>query len=205
MYPSATSRLNDDWRHVQGNSGTNNRAFTDKPVLVHLKRQRSSILRDGEMRMKKAFRIAIMTIGALLISTSNSWASIVYDKVELFETQKIFTEEFVISESEAGTYQAILTDFEFPVPMIETGMDVTSATSRLGVLLEPGSFIFEVIAGTYHVSFFGFADAFSPALPSTKLGQYGIEITQVPIPAAVWLFCSGLLGLSLISRRDKAA
>jgi len=152
--------------------------------------------------MKQAFRIAVMTIGVLLITTGNSWASIVYDKVELFETQKVFTEEFEIFE--AGVYQAILTDFEFPAPMVETGMDVTSATSTLGMLLAPGSFIFEATAGTYNVSFFGFADEFSSALPSTKLGLYGIEISQIPVPPAVWLFCSGLLGLISISRRKEA-
>lgn len=152
--------------------------------------------------MKKTFRIAIMTIGALLISTGNSWASIVYDKVELFETQKIFTEEFEISE--AGVYQAILTDFEFPVAMAATGMDVTTTTSTLGMLLAPGSFIFDATPGNYNVSFYGFADAFSSALPSTKLGQYGIEISKIPVPPAVWLFCSGLLGLITVSRRKEA-
>ncbi len=33
----------------------------------------------------------------------------------------------------------------------------------------------------------------------------GIEITAVPIPAAVWLFSSGLLGLLGISRQKKAS
>lgn len=32
-----------------------------------------------------------------------------------------------------------------------------------------------------------------------------IHITPVPLPAALWLFCSGLLGLIGISRRKKAA
>jgi hypothetical protein len=35
--------------------------------------------------------------------------------------------------------------------------------------------------------------------------MYGIEISQVPLPAAVWLFGSGLLGLVGIARRKKAA
>jgi hypothetical protein len=154
--------------------------------------------------MKKTFRIVVMTIGALLFTAGNTWANTVaYNKVELFETQKIFTEIFEISE--AGSYRARLTDFEFPVPMLETGMSVTTATDLLGSLLAPGTFIFDATPGNYLVNFFGFADEFSDKLPSKKLGQYGIEISQIPVPAAVWLFCSGLLGLLLISRREKAA
>jgi hypothetical protein len=154
--------------------------------------------------MKQAFRIAVMTIGALLITAGNSWANtVVYDKVELFETQREFTETFEILE--AGSYLATLTDFEFPMSMIETGMDVTTATSTLGMLMGPGSFIFNAMPGNYYVSFYGFADVFSDKLPDTQLGQYGIEISQIPVPPAAWLFCSGLLGMIAISRRKKAA
>jgi len=79
-------------------------------------------------------------------------------------------------------------------------MSVTTATDSLGILLVPGSFNFEATPGDYFVSFFGFADVSAP-----QLGQYGIEISQVPVPAAAWLFCSGLIGLIGISRRKKAA
>jgi hypothetical protein len=148
--------------------------------------------------MKQAFRIAVMTIGALLITAGNSWANTVYEKVELFENSMIINDVFEITE--AGSYLATLTDFEFPVPMVATGMDVTTATSTLGMLKAPGSFIFDATPGNYFVSFFGIADDFA----STKLGQYGIDISLVPIPPAVWLFCSGLLGMIGIARRKNA-
>ena len=140
-----------------------------------------------------------MTIVALLVTAGNSWANtVVYDKVELFQTGAFFTDMFEISE--AGSYKATLTDFEFPIPMLATGMSITTATDLLGSLLAPGSFNFDATPGKYFVSFFGFADMSAP-----QLGNYGIEISQIPIPAAVWLFGSGLLGLCLISRRNKAA
>ena len=140
-----------------------------------------------------------MTIVALLVTAGNSWANtVVYDKVELFQTGAFFTDMFEISE--AGSYKATLTDFEFPIPMLATGMSVTTATDLLGSLLAPGFFNFDATPGKYFVSFFGFADTSAP-----QLGNYGIEISQIPIPAAVWLFGSGLLGLCLISRRNKAA
>ena len=147
--------------------------------------------------MKKAFKIAVMTIGTLLFTASNSWANtVVYDKVELFQTETFFTDMFEITE--AGSYLAILTDFEFPMPMSATGMSVTTATDSLGSLLAPGSFTFDAMPGDYFVSFFGFADVSAP-----ELGQYGIEISQVPVPAAVWLFGSGLIGFAGVARRRK--
>jgi hypothetical protein len=106
----------------------------------------------------------------------------------------------MIEISEAGSYNVTLTDFEFPIPMLATGMSVTTATDLLGRLEAPGSFNFDATPGKYFVSFFGFANTSAP-----QLGNYGIEISQIPVPAAVWLFGSGLLGLCLISRRNKAA
>ena len=38
-----------------------------------------------------------------------------------------------------------------------------------------------------------------------KLGGVGLTITAVPVPAAVWLFGSGLLGLAGFARRRTAA
>ena len=136
--------------------------------------------------MKKAIKIAVMTIGVLLFTAGNSWANtVVYDKVELFQTETFFTDMFEITD--AGSYLATLTDFEFPTSMIDAGMSVTTATDLLGSLLAPGSFNFDATPGNYFVSFFGFADVSAP-----QLGQYGIEISrvsaEVPVPAAVWLW-----------------
>ena len=170
--------------------------------------------------MKKNFKLAAMTVGAMLITSGNVWAATVYDKVELFQTETFFTDSFDISE--AGVYIATLTDFNFPVPMIDTGMNVTTTTDSLGSLMAPGSFKFNAMPGTYFVSFFGTAgtaDIFTPrqskgcfsrkshhrcSPPKTQLGMYGIDISAVPVPAAAWLFGSGLIGLAVVARRKVA-
>ena len=146
--------------------------------------------------MKKALKIAVLTIGAWLFTAGNSWANtVVYEEVELFDTQTVLNDTFTVID--AGTYIATLTDFEFPEPMDQSGMAVTTATELLGSLNAPGSFTFEATPGEYFVSFFGEAGA------STSYGMYGIEISQVPVPAAVWLFGSGLIGFVGVARRRK--
>ena len=98
-----------------------------------------------------------------------------------------------------GVDQATLEDLESPVPMDTTGMSVTTATESMGFLMAPGSFFFDATPGDYFVSFYGFADVSSP-----EMGEYRIEISKVPVPAAVWLMGSGLLGLIGFSRKSKA-
>ncbi len=144
--------------------------------------------------MGKIFK-TVVTVGALLITSANAWADTVYEKVELFQKSTLFTDSFEISD--AGVYTATLTDFSFPAPMIVTNMDVTTSTDLLGKLMAPGSFTFDATPGTYYVSFFGKADKAS----CIKLGQYGIDISQVPVPAAAWLFGSGLIGIAFVARR----
>lgn len=131
---------------------------------------------------------------------------VVYEQVSFLTGSGYFTDKFSIDT--AGTYQVTLTDFEFPNALIETGLNVTTATESFGSLIGPGSFTFDADPGSYYLSFFGKAP---------ELGQYGIEIAQygivisqpgdvstVPVPAAAWLFGSGLLGLAGAVRRKAA-
>ena len=57
-------------------------------------------------------------------------------------------------------------------------------------------------SGTYRISMFG--------QQADEAGEYTLDYTiefgvsAVPLPAAAWLFASGLLGLIGLSRRSKA-
>jgi len=42
------------------------------------------------------------------------------------------------------------------------------------------------------------------AMIQKKLGAIGIEVNPVPVPAALWLFGSGLIGIAAFARRKKA-
>ncbi len=131
---------------------------------------------------------------------------VIFEKVSFLAGSGYFTDRFSIDS--AGSYQVTLTDFSFPQPFVEMGLNITSATQSFGSVIGAGSFSFDADPGDYYLSFFGEAP---------DLGQYGIEIAQygiqisqpgnvsaVPVPAAAWLFGSGLIGMTGILRRRKS-
>lgn len=147
---------------------------------------------------------------------------VVYERVELFERKIFFTDSFEIDV--AGPYLAILTDFEFPAPLKRSGLIITTGTETMGTLFGPGYFSFDAEPGTYYLGFFALAGngrghgsghegprgrdgwPFPPpghGLGSLKLGQFGVQVSLVPVPAAAWLLGSGLLGLIAVARRRR--
>lgn len=137
---------------------------------------------------------------------SSSGDDVVFQRVSFLTGDGLFTDNFSIDT--AGTYQVTLTDFAFPNPMLETGINITSATESFGSLIGPGSFAFDAAPGDYYLSFFGKATGL--AQYGIEIAQYGIQISQignasaVPVPATAWLFSTGLVGLAGIMRRKTA-
>ena len=124
--------------------------------------------------MNKSRLLGAVCACAIAIFVTPATAAIVYEKVDLFQGTTTFSDTFSIID--AGIYRAILTDFEFPEPMAQSGMAVTTSVDLLGSLNAPGSFTFDATPGEYFVSFFGDAGA------TTGSGMYGIEISQIPVP-----------------------
>jgi hypothetical protein len=59
---------------------------------------------------------------------------------------------------------------------------------------------------TEEVIYLNLLDAIGPDAGARKIKTAGVAVTSVPVPAAAWLFGSGLLGLIAVSRRrgDRA-
>lgn len=87
---------------------------------------------------------------------------------------------------------------------ISNGTDVNTSSS-ITFDLDPGTDFF-VIASMEAASKNGFADAWNTLTMSfdNDTGLAAASVSSVPIPAAVWLLGSGLLGLLGIARRSKA-
>jgi hypothetical protein len=89
----------------------------------------------------------------------------------------------------------------------------TGVTSYPGVNVDPDVLLgFYGSGGAYTTASLNRTDYQSPTgsfsgggSSHLATGHYLIMASPVPIPAAVWLFSSGLLGLISIARRKKAA
>ena len=77
-------------------------------------------------------------------------------------------------------------------------LSITTSTESLGSIFGPGSFTFTAIPGETY-----FANIFGTGGGSTGAGLFGLEIAAVPIPPAIWLFGTGILGLIAVARRKK--
>ncbi len=96
-----------------------------------------------------------------------------------------------------GNYLATLSDLSFgPMGFSTLLMSVSTSTISLGNTSSPGSFSFMASPGKYFANVVGL---------STGLGGiFGLQISQVPVPATAYLFGSGLIGLLTIARKSEA-
>lgn len=104
---------------------------------------------------------------------------------------------FVISGGSGGSVTVTLSDLGFPGPLSSLSFAATTSTSLLAQLSAPGSMTFGITGpGTYFATVYGIAD------PSFGSGLYSLNLSYapVPLPAAAWLFASGL---ALVGARRK--
>jgi hypothetical protein len=96
-----------------------------------------------------------------------------------------------------GDYVATLSDLSIgPLGFSTLLMSVSTSTTSLGFILSPGSFSFTASPGNYFAHVFG--------VPTGLGGIFGLQISQVPVPAAAYLLGSGLIGLVVVARRREA-
>ena len=96
-----------------------------------------------------------------------------------------------------GGYVATLSDLSFdPLGFSTLLMSVSTSTINLGHISSPGSFSFTASPGEYFANVVG--------VPTGLGGIFGIQISQIPVPATAYLLGSGLIGLLSIARRREA-
>jgi hypothetical protein len=127
---------------------------------------------------------------------------------EGFETVEFFTDFFYASRAlevtRAGTYELTLTDMVFPESLRKLGATVTTAQDKLTELFGSGSILFDMDIGTHYLSYFAKAQMeYDLGLFGLTLRYYDGATTPVPVPGALWLLGSGLIGLAGITRGRK--
>lgn len=127
-----------------------------------------------------------------------------YERVE-FVTENFATVER-ISVTQAGTYAISLTDMLFPGALRKLGVAVTTAETKLVDIIGSGSALFDLQPGLYYLSLY--AKPFTlddPGLFGLTLRLQQGQTTPVPVPAALWLLGSGLIGMAGLARRKRIA
>lgn len=125
---------------------------------------------------------------------------IIFEDLQFLSGSGASTASFIVSAP--GTYSATLTDFAFPETFETLALAITTATSTLLSLAEPGTveFMLEDV-GTFFVTVFGTTRA------PQNLGLYGLEIAAVdvgapiPLPGALPLLLGALAWLGAARRR----
>jgi hypothetical protein len=143
-----------------------------------------------------------LTLATKEVSAVNGVGAHLYDFAEIFEVS-VATDLNSISLGESAGSNSILTDAiiaildsNFLVKAFETvDLSANAGDTTLAYLLEAAN-------SPYYVAFIGTLDR---SLFGTTSGtaNYILEISAVPVPAAVWLFGTALLGL--IGFKRKAA
>jgi len=129
--------------------------------------------------------------------------SVVYENARVVSSKnKAYTGYFNkrVKLKETGTYQASLSDFNFPINFDLLGLSVSSSTKKMGEIWNNGSFNFQADAGKYFLNLVYKTDE------TLNLGKYGVKLqyigtSAVPLPASLWLMLTGMA--AIISYRRK--
>ena len=132
-------------------------------------------------------------------------ATVVYENAALVSGTpgQFGYENRFVELNEAGSYQASLTDFEFPAAFRTLGLIITSSTEKMAEIWGNGEARFEAEPGKY---FLGLAYQTDENI---NLGMYGVNLayldtaaSTVPLPASLWLLITGVMAIASYRRRS---
>lgn len=125
-----------------------------------------------------------------------------YERVEFITENFAQVEQFRIAQ--AGTYALTLTDMLFPGALRKLGAAVTTAEEKLVDLFGTGSVLFDMQPGMYYLSIYAKPLTLDdPGLFGLSLQLHDGGAAAVPVPAALWLFGSGLFAVAGVIRRRE--
>lgn len=145
------------------------------------------------MRLKRyMYSIVGMVLLALGFCTAQA-STVVYEDSAVVLANSATSNPFTVT---AGTYEATLVDYEYTSIFDTLSLNITQGDNVLGFGIGTGKFTFNVLTP-------GGLMAHLVANPKTgEKGLYALQITAIPIPPAVMLFISGLIGIVAVGRRD---
>jgi len=147
------------------------------------------------MKLKRGIGVGLGLLLVLVMATEGL-AATVLDETAFVSGTELFAFEFEIVDG--GQYQTTLTDFEFPASFdalllfVSTGMDVVGTP-----LVGPGMFTFDADPGMFAANILGVAGG------DFNLGAFKVEVAHAPVPPAILLLSSGLIGLIGMKRLRK--
>ena len=138
-----------------------------------------------------------MMLIVLFVIPSYTSATTVYETTGWIEGTQGLSLPFQADQS-PYTYQATLADLSIsPIFGFDyLFLSITSTTTSYGSIVGPGSFTFDVVPNELL-----FANVFGTGGGDQRVGLFGVQITTVPVPGAVWLLSSGLIGFISIKRK----
>jgi hypothetical protein len=103
-----------------------------------------------------------------------------------------------------GTLTMQLADLVWPSAFQSLTASLTTSTSLLGALAQPGTLTWRIdTAGTFFAVVSGVAAGeFQLGLASLQIG-FQPDLPAVPLPAGLWLLLSGLTSAGLLARRAQ--
>jgi hypothetical protein len=159
----------------------------------------TQIKEEGTPMKKHMSLLAGLLVFASLFSTTATASTTVYEDVGFLAGFEYGTDPFEITD--AGLYQATLTDFEYPAGFDYLSLAVTSSTDMFGFIeltggITSGMFTFYADPGIYFASIIGDT--------SGSLGLYGVDITAVPEPSTWLMLMIGILLMGYHLRKEQA-
>lgn len=161
--------------------------------------------------MKNLIKQTVLVVTIFISNYANSTS--VYLDLPSINFAAPTTNDFIIADITGNYATPGFTLNSSPTINIGSGsiniiFDISSPTNITPFVLDPFNYSVDVgllSAGDWYITPTFYVDGIFDAQLTTFLPLFSVtEVTAVPVPAAVWLFGSGLLGLVGVARRKKA-